>query len=180
MSDHHHRHFSSFLPLSHSLSLTHPHTTPLSHAPPSLPPPTPPPFLQLHAGDMLHSIAPRAPLQRRLSLARLASLLYHVSAPRFHSGVPISLVSLRRYGISRMNCGFRRLAADLFVPRSIAILREKAAASRLGIHHSNDGSHSPSAFGSPRKAPRAPPSPARTVTPAVLVSGFFFFCCSLF
>ncbi|KAI0876014.1 hypothetical protein GGS24DRAFT_261849 [Hypoxylon argillaceum] len=51
----------------------------------------------------------------------------------------------------------------------IAILREKAAASRLGIHHSNDGSHSPSAFGSPRKAPRAPPSPARTVTPAVLV-----------
>ncbi|KAI1352353.1 hypothetical protein F5Y01DRAFT_313827 [Xylaria sp. FL0043] len=43
----------------------------------------------------------------------------------------------------------------------IAILKEKAAASRLGVAD-KDGS-----FGSPRKAPRAPPSPARPVAPAV-------------
>ncbi|KAI1117964.1 hypothetical protein F5Y14DRAFT_292003 [Nemania sp. NC0429] len=39
----------------------------------------------------------------------------------------------------------------------IALLREKA---RLGVA-------SPSAFGSPRKAPRAPPSPARPIAPVV-------------
>ncbi|KAI0103221.1 hypothetical protein GGR51DRAFT_525098 [Nemania sp. FL0031] len=48
----------------------------------------------------------------------------------------------------------------------IALLKEKAAASRLRVH--NDGSSS--AFGSPRKAPRAPPSPVRSVAPVVLVA----------
>ncbi|KAI0964741.1 hypothetical protein F4678DRAFT_385638 [Xylaria arbuscula] len=49
----------------------------------------------------------------------------------------------------------------------IAILKEKAAASRLGVAgaKNKDGS---SPFGSPRKAPRAPPSPARTAAPVVV------------
>ncbi|GAW14492.1 hypothetical protein ANO14919_038950 [Xylariales sp. No.14919] len=47
----------------------------------------------------------------------------------------------------------------------IAILKEKAAASRLGVA----GAHK-DAFGSPRKAPRAPPSPAQAVAPVVLAS----------
>jgi hypothetical protein len=53
--------------------------------------------------------------------------------------------------------------------RSIAILKEKAAASRLGDEAGivND---SPSAFTKPRKAPPAPPSPVRTVVPAILVT----------
>ncbi|KAI0538119.1 hypothetical protein GGR58DRAFT_320101 [Xylaria digitata] len=50
----------------------------------------------------------------------------------------------------------------------IAILKEKAAASRLGVAGTNkDGS---SIFGSPRKAPRAPPSPVRAANPVVLAS----------
>ncbi|KAI1182795.1 hypothetical protein F5B17DRAFT_435274 [Nemania serpens] len=50
----------------------------------------------------------------------------------------------------------------------IALLREKAAASRFGATGAyNDG---PSAFGSPRKAPRAPPSPARPIAPMVFVT----------
>ncbi|KAI1198755.1 hypothetical protein F5X97DRAFT_144365 [Nemania serpens] len=51
----------------------------------------------------------------------------------------------------------------------IALLREKAAASRFGVTGIyNDGT--PSAFGSPRKAPRAPPSPARPIAPLVFVT----------
>ncbi|TGJ86719.1 hypothetical protein E0Z10_g2025 [Xylaria hypoxylon] len=51
----------------------------------------------------------------------------------------------------------------------IAILKEKAAASRLGVAGANkDGS---STFGSPRKAPRAPPSPLQVaVAPVVVVA----------
>ncbi|KAI1336609.1 hypothetical protein F5Y15DRAFT_418682 [Xylariaceae sp. FL0016] len=53
----------------------------------------------------------------------------------------------------------------------IAILKEKAAASRLGV--ASDGTTTPSskqALGShPRKAP-APPSPLRPVTPTVKVT----------
>ncbi|KAI0456499.1 hypothetical protein F5B21DRAFT_154159 [Xylaria acuta] len=50
----------------------------------------------------------------------------------------------------------------------IATLKKKAAASRLGVGDTNDDGSS--AFGSPRKAPRAPPSPARAAAPAVLVT----------
>ncbi|KAI1815367.1 hypothetical protein GGS20DRAFT_342146 [Poronia punctata] len=46
----------------------------------------------------------------------------------------------------------------------ITILKEKAAASRLGVAGGNNDVSS--SFGSPRKAPRAPQSPARIVTPA--------------
>ncbi|KAI1170832.1 hypothetical protein F4777DRAFT_91530 [Nemania sp. FL0916] len=50
----------------------------------------------------------------------------------------------------------------------IALLKEKVAASRFGVTDVHDGG--PSAFGSPRKAPRAPPSPVRIVAPAVLAA----------
>ncbi|KAI1746471.1 hypothetical protein F4782DRAFT_536437 [Xylaria castorea] len=49
----------------------------------------------------------------------------------------------------------------------IATLKEKVAASRLGV--SDDSNDSSSAFGSPRKALRAPHSPAQPAAPAVLV-----------
>ncbi|KAI1132398.1 hypothetical protein F5Y10DRAFT_231092 [Nemania abortiva] len=52
----------------------------------------------------------------------------------------------------------------------IALLREKAAASRLGVTDVHDDGSS-SAFGSPRKAPRAPPSPVRSVAPVLVNSG---------
>ncbi len=50
--------------------------------------------------------------------------------------------------------------------RSLAILKEKAAASRLGVAGADK--NGPSPFTSPRKAPRAPPSPARAVAPVVV------------
>ncbi|KAI1360416.1 hypothetical protein F5Y08DRAFT_48369 [Xylaria arbuscula] len=49
----------------------------------------------------------------------------------------------------------------------IAILKEKAAASRLGVAGANKDRSSP--FGSPRKAPPAP-SPARAVAPVTVRS----------
>ncbi|KAI0432060.1 hypothetical protein F5Y09DRAFT_340010 [Xylaria sp. FL1042] len=52
----------------------------------------------------------------------------------------------------------------------IAILKEKAAASRLGIAGTKASKDGSSPFGSPRKAPRAPPSPARPVAPVVPVT----------
>ncbi|KAI3330892.1 hypothetical protein F4824DRAFT_326981 [Ustulina deusta] len=48
----------------------------------------------------------------------------------------------------------------------LAILKEKAAASRLGVAGADK--NGPSPFTSPRKAPRAPPSPARAVAPVVV------------
>ncbi|KAI1740094.1 hypothetical protein F4680DRAFT_448288 [Xylaria scruposa] len=66
--------------------------------------------------------------------------------------------------------GFKRETINLpgLSEDEIASLKEKVAASHLGVHDdSNDNS---SAFGSPRKAPRAPPSPAQPADPAVLVS----------
>ncbi|RYP53314.1 hypothetical protein DL768_001671 [Monosporascus sp. mg162] len=51
----------------------------------------------------------------------------------------------------------------------IAILKEKAAASRLGVAADGSGPAGPTAFGSPRRAP-APPSAMRPVTPTVQVT----------
>ncbi|KAI3323334.1 hypothetical protein HD806DRAFT_535164 [Xylariaceae sp. AK1471] len=66
---------------------------------------------------------------------------------------------------------FHALTAFIFPLRRITILKEKAAASRLGVAGANnDGT---SSFGSPRKAPRAPPSPVtpvRTVAPVAPVA----------
>ncbi|KAI0396738.1 hypothetical protein F5Y17DRAFT_78875 [Xylariaceae sp. FL0594] len=50
----------------------------------------------------------------------------------------------------------------------ITLLKEKAAASRIGVIDGHDDI--PSSFGvSPRKAPRAPPAPVRIVSPIVRV-----------
>ncbi|GAP93442.1 hypothetical protein SAMD00023353_12200030 [Rosellinia necatrix] len=52
----------------------------------------------------------------------------------------------------------------------IAHLKEKAAASRLGSVASANDNDVPSAFSSPRKAPRAPHSPVRNMSPVVTVT----------
>ncbi|KAI0555619.1 hypothetical protein F4679DRAFT_176900 [Xylaria curta] len=66
--------------------------------------------------------------------------------------------------------GFKRETINLpgLSEDELASLKEKVAASHLGVR--DDGNDSSSACGSPRKALRGPPSPAQPADPAVLTT----------